>query len=1062
MKFLKIRYIILYVLVIAIGLFLGLYFIGGLTAKSLEINRIEFDQTKFADLDTEALSKEYIVAQNDKYTMFIDETTTVVKIAVNSSCKNINDSSTCEAVYETAKTTSDYGDEKSNLIVRYFDENGKPNTTGFNSYEYSVAYFDRLKGVTTPHYKLNYIENGIDILYEIGNFTNIKSFFPSNFDRTAYDELFRGNLQFYTKNSAKLTEIEGIKTDAYTLQYTGFGATYSAECAAYLETNGLATVTEAKDTYGNSLGRWDLKNIPVTESGALGLKVGVDYNSSTSPCTSNPFTNSAVISSLYSPQSYSLSQTGADPNVTLITDTTQYVTNSSYTLKFNYNISTTLYKKLYSYMYDVTKVANSLVADPTTGVQKYSPTGNYLVNSNKPVYYDYNGDGVITSDELFQVGGYQAKDEEGNYLFDEDGKPVQVGFTQEEAEEQNEIFGNTSDAASAAFQVCLRFELTEDGLKVSVINDSIIEGREAQYSGDIFAHNFKIYEIQVVPYLTSNQDPNSKGQIVLPDGSGAVISFNSVKDAQNAKTYTKNIYGMDYTTPQETKVFNTKDLMFGMYGFLDQTGKKGTVAIVEEGAAQTSIQADFMRAAQTTTFNYARFTTSYRVKESVSVSTGSSFTKWSIDLYQYDVVYSYRFLDNDELDYVNVAKKYREYLIEKYNLDENGDKTKNHVVSIEFLGAFEKKKLTLGIVHNADYSLTTFKQALDIVNELNLAGVKDFNVSYEAWTNDAMEAKADNSIKAARVLGGKSDLIELSNYLKANAFDFYPIINVASNWGWDYPYGNLKYSPKSVGSTYSVVNTFVAATGLADTRHGSMVSPRFYTSYIENIANSYNKFGIGGVQLVDLGNNKIGDYAKKIQIYTETGALYQADAIATAAELMGKVMLYAPYDYAFKNVSNASGVPLTTTLYPSVDYSIPLYQLVVSGLFDYSGEIVNYENSYSPDWYFLKAIETGSNLSFAISAEDTKVLLETDYTNYYNTYYLNWKQKIISLNNKLNDLGIYQSRLVSHKYLADNVAEVEYENGLTIIINFDNTTYQDTASGLAVRSNWYMVVKEGK
>jgi len=144
-----------------------------------------------------------------------------------------------------------------------------------------------------------------------------------------------------------------------------------------------------------------------------------------------------------------------------------------------------------------------------------------------------------------------------------------------------------------------------------------------------------------------------------------------------------------------------------------------------------------------------------------------------------------------------------------------------------------------------------------------------------------------------------------------------------------------------------------------------------------------------------------------------------------------------------------------------VDYSIPLYQLVVSGLFDYTGTAVNYNNEYAPEWYFLKALETGSNLAFVVSAEDTKVLLETSYTEYYNAYYINWKQKIINLNNQLNASGIYESRLVSHEYLTDNVVLVGYENGLKLIINFDNDTYQDQATGLAVKGNWYMVVEEG-
>ncbi|MDD3122912.1 MAG: DUF5696 domain-containing protein, partial [Candidatus Izemoplasmatales bacterium] len=671
--------------------------------------------------------------------------------------------------------------------------------------------------------------------------------------------------------------------------------------------------------------------------------------------------------------------------------------------------------------------------------------------------------GVISNEELVQVGGYQARDEEGNWLYDEENKPVQTGFSQELAEEQNVIFGNASDAQSTAFQVALRFELTEDGLKATVINDSIIEGRDPLYVGDIFGHTCKIYEMQVVPYLTINQDVNSEGQIILPDGSGAIISFNSVKDAQNAKTYSKQIYGNDSTLPQETRGSNVEDLMLGMYGFLDFTYKEGVVAIVESGAAQTSIQADFMRAAQTTTFNYARFTTTYRVKETVSVSNGSSFAKWSLDLYQHDVAYQYQFLGEDELDYVHVAQKYREYLIDKYDLNENGDTTTEHVVTLNFLGAFEKKKLTLGIVHDADYSLTTFKQALEIINELNLSGVKNFNVSYSAWTSDAMDVKADNYVKPANVLGGKSDFYELRDYLIEKSFGFYPEISVTRNRGYDYSYGELKYSPKTVGSTYSVVSDFVVATGLADSsrRAGSMVSPRFYHSLAVNFLKSYVRFGIDGVYASDLGNQKIGDYAKKVQIYTEEGTLYQQDVLSLIEQETENVMLKAPYDYAFGYVTNAVAVPLETTLYPSVDYSIPLYQLVVSGLFDYTGTAVNYNNEYAPEWYFLKALETGSNLAFVVSAEDTKVLLETSYTEYYNAYYINWKQKIINLNNQLNASGIYESRLVSHEYLTDNVVLVGYENGLKLIINFDNDTYQDQATGLAVKGNWYMVMEEG-
>ena len=168
-----------------------------------------------------------------------------------------------------------------------------------------------------------------------------------------------------------------------------------------------------------------------------------------------------------------------------------------------------------------------------------------------------------------------------------------------------------------------------------------------------------------------------------------------------------------------------------------------------------------------------------------------------------------------------------------------------------------------------------------------------------------------------------------------------------------------------------------------------------------------------------------------------------------------------PFDYAVPYASYANNVPTTTTLYPIVDHAIPLYQLVFSGLVDYSSELVNYNNDYTVDYNILKAIETGSNLSFLLSYENTNVLLDTHYTEFYNAYYLNWRKNIISMTNTLNELGIYEGYLVDHKYVTNNVVQVKYSNGLTILINYDNNIYQDPSTGLAVASNWFTVVEEG-
>ncbi len=121
-------------------------------------------------------------------------------------------------------------------------------------------------------------------------------------------------------------------------------------------------------------------------------------------------------------------------------------------------------------------------------------------------------------------------------------------------------------------------------------------------------------------------------------------------------------------------------------------------------------------------------------------------------------------------------------------------------------------------------------------------------------------------------------------------------------------------------------------------------------------------------------------------------------------------MLKSPFDYAFPYAKNAINVPVTSSLYGIFDYSIPFYQLVVSGLFDYSSVSINANYEKGMQWNLLKAIETGSNLYFDLSYQDSKVLLETDYTYYFYTYYENWMSIIVEMAKTLDSIGIHGGR----------------------------------------------------
>jgi hypothetical protein len=239
------------------------------------------------------------------------------------------------------------------------------------------------------------------------------------------------------------------------------------------------------------------------------------------------------------------------------------------------------------------------------------------------------------------------------------------------------------------------------------------------------------------------------------------------------------------------------------------------------------------------------------------------------------------------------------------------------------------------------------------------------------------------------------------------------------------------------------------------------VSPKYYTSLSQRYFASFDRFGVRSAYLSDLGNMRLGDYSTKSSIFAEDGRDYQIAALDYLDGKTSSVMMSAPFDYALKYANFAVNVPLESSLLGYYDYSIPFYQLVVSGLFDYAGPAINYDSEHSMKWYLLKSLETGSNLNFIISYEDTRVLLETDYTMYYNAYYANWKSNIIYMNDVLNNAKIHNALLVGHKILQDNVYQVEYSNGTVLIINYNNTVYFDEDNALSVRPNWFTIVEEG-
>lgn len=1038
MKLLKIKYIVSFLIIIGVGLFAGLYFSRPLAYSTLNYDNTPFSMEGFINFNSIQYDEDgnriedlvftfdnnKKIAENDQYVMLFDEETTIARIVKKDTC-SAADYSDCEIVYQTARdtTTSAQG---ANISVRYAQaSNGKLLASPMDSMLYSVQFENSLTGEKERHYQVKYVDGGVQILYEIGQFSANLDYFTKKFHIADYREededgnpleieelealrfynlstlegRFRGNTTFITQQVPH-PDVPGSRL----LVYTGEGYTYSLAAANYIEENQLATVIPQANG-------WKLEDIDPE----LFDSYGTHMNSSTSPITNNPFISRQQWSML---QDYYARMPGDD-------DTPYY----HYSLRVRSRTQqVSLYRMFYTRHEEVDILTNSI-----------------------PILNE-DGEPIIR-------GGFHAVDEFGNFLYDEDGKPVQQLYSLEQTAIDNSLFGIESITSLARFQVVLQLILTNKGLEATILADALQDSSAAKIDPN-YDHDYIMSSIQVLPQLTTSYDLDGTGMMVIPDGSGAIIEFNNDKAVLNYSPYNQSVYGSNKAFVPRVAPEAVETLMFGMFGYLDITGKKGIMAIIEQGAAQSSLYADTPRGASN--FNTIYYTSNVRQMEMVTAGTGwytSDFPKWTRELIPFDLKYHYVFLDQTELDYVTLAQKYRAYLIDRYDLALK-DQTQSNLVDINFLGAFERYKLFMGIRYMADDTLTTFAQAQEVIQELLDSGVNTLSVGYHSWTQDAMEYELSRRIKVSRVLGKAQGMMTLNSFLESNNIGFYPEIFIATSKGFDYAFGEFKFTTKGVGNDLSIHYPYNLATLLPDRRQAPtyFLSPVFYQTITNNVLDSFSTLGIKGVYASDLGNMRVGDFDQNKEIYASSGVTLQSRALQTLADEVSTIKLKAPFDYAFPYVDLAVSVPVSSSAYGIFDATIPFYQLVVSGLFDYTTDIVNGTSDKSPDWYFSKALETGSNLQFLLSYEDPKILLETDYTQYYKTYYANWKDTIIDLNQRINTANIHGGQLVNHEILAREVSRVTYSHGVVLVVNTGNRPY---THGTQVIAPYSYVVEGG-
>lgn len=526
----------------------------------------------------------------------------------------------------------------------------------------------------------------------------------------------------------------------------------------------------------------------------------------------------------------------------------------------------------------------------------------------------------------------------------------------------------------AGFSFPIEYTLEEDCLKASLKVSDIKEPKDEKIAT----------EVTLMSSFGAASDTED-GCFVIPDGSGALVRFNNNK-TMDTNAYQQRVYGNDVTVVPTSRGAVTEQIYLPVYGIVKEDN--AMLVVASKGDSNAYISAQVSKQSNSS-YNLCNFTFILRGTDTFYMS-GNNSDKLTVfengDIKSDDIELRYYPISKKGASYVDVADRYRQYLIEEDGVE---PKSSRAAMYVDLYGGTLKKKPVLGIPVTLKQPVTKYDEALEILTELKNKGVDDMVVSYNGWTNDGIRRKVDTGASPSGTLGGKSSFNKLTDFIGENGFEFYP-----ASSSRDFYSGNGYYSFTStcvrVSGSYSRIVSYDRAYGIPDgfKKNMSLLSPSYYGEVYDDIASSYAKAGLTGAAVDNAASSLYGDYGKK--------DISRYKAMTLAEEAFGKLsdsldngfIADGANAYALPYVSHITNVPLSSSRFDIFNEDVPFYQIVMHGLVPYSTTPVN--GDADPSQLLLMAAATGSSLSYDMIYNETSKLKDTDYDRYYYANYHYW------------------------------------------------------------------------
>lgn len=633
-----------------------------------------------------------------------------------------------------------------------------------------------------------------------------------------------------------------------------------------------------------------------------------------------------------------------------------------------------------------------------------------------------------------------------------------TNYTYDDVLYDHDLTGYTGSTKNpAVFRMALEYYLTEDGLEVR------LPARGIRYD----AKQYSLTNIKILPYFGA-YNQSEQGYVVLPDGSGTLVRFEDTS-ANVATTITNRLYGEDYSFYSQKSVANMENWTLPIFGMVERKAtekdevivkedgsvdmvtvteydSQGYLAIITEGdslAEITTASGGILSKYFATSINvYPRPKDTYPL-DGISVS-GLTAT-WTVETdkkYTGNYRIKYIMLNGDDANYVNMATIYRNYL-EKNGKLERQKYEGDTELYLETFGAVETNERVLGVPVAVKKPLTSFEDAKIMIDDLKKDGVTNLSIRYTGWANGGLEAKAPTKAKVEKVLGGNDGLKELVEYANENGVKIYPDYDFVyiSEFGSGDKFNIKKDTVKTVDNRSASHRSYSPVYQAFMNDESLLISPNKILDFYNLFKEKYADLGTGTISLSTIGSDLNSDHNKENSLNREDSKERVQEFLSAIKEDGYDIMVDQGNAYTMQYATDVLNVPLDSSNRYVASEAIPLVGLVFHGYKSFAGSAINLAGDFNNS--ILKTIENGANLFFLLSYENTSTL-KTNYggEEYYSIRYDIWYNDMVETYKIVDKImkPVQNALVVSHDFTSFRVVEMVYDNGITIVLDYNLNT----------------------